>query len=147
MKLLTKTYNIHAGIERVYYCFSDIDYILKEINRLKDNDELNVVKRDDELIFIGKTDLFSLKESESNKPKFYKSKITPISDALMRFGTATVTCEFSENGNNTRVIVDITSSKTPGFIWRIFIKIIIFILKFQSRADEKRYIKAIEQSA
>ena len=147
MKLLSRIYNIHADIDHVYYCFSDIDYILKEINKLKNNDEIKVVKRNNELLFIGKTSLFSLRELESNRHELYKSQITPIADNLLRFGSATITCVFSEKGEQTQVIVDITSSKTPGFLWRIIIKTILFIMKLQTRTDEKRYIKAIEQNA
>ena len=65
----------------------------------------------------------------------------------MRFGKATIECDFSRNGNNTKVDVAVISSKTPGFIWRIFVRVILFVFKLQSRNDEKKFIHAIEKSA
>ena len=147
MKLFKRTYTIKADSEHVYKCFSDLDYLLKEINRLKDNDELKVTKKGDELIFKQKTKLFSLKELEKTHPSFYKSEVVPIDKKLLRFGKAIINCEFSSGSENTVVKVTIVSSKTPGFIWRIFIRIILFIFKIQSRNDEKRFIKAIEEGA
>ena len=147
MKLLKKTYNIKAELEHVYKCFSDLDYILREINRLKNNDELKVTKNGDEIIFKRKTELFSLKEIEKSEPSSYKSEVIPLDEKLMRFGKATIECDFSRNGNNTKVDVAVISSKTPGFIWRIFVRVILFVFKLQSRNDEKKFIHAIEKSA
>ena len=147
MKLLKKTYNIKAELEHVYKCFSDLDYILREINRLKNNDELKVTKNGDEIIFKRKTKLFSFKEIEKSKPSSYKSEVIPLDGKLMRFGKAIIECEFSRNGNHTKVDMTVISSKTPGFIWRIIIRVILFIFKLQSRNDEKEFINAIEKSA
>jgi len=121
--------------------------MLKEINKLKGDDEVTVYKENEELVFRGKTDLFSLKELEANSPVLYKSQLTPLDNILLRFGTATIICQFSEKGETTEVLVEMTSSKTPGFFWRLFIKLTLFIMKIQSRSDEKLYIKAIEESA
>jgi len=145
MKLLKRTYNIHADLEHVYTCFSDLDYIIKEINRLKDNNEVKVTKKGNEIIFERKSKIFSLKELEKNRPLFYKSEVIPLDEKILRFGKATINCMFSKNGENTQVIVTVTSSKTPGVIWRIFIRAILLIFKFQSRHDEKKFIKAIEK--
>ena len=147
MKILTRKYNIKANIERVFYCFSDTDYILKEIKRLNKSNEINVVKKDQMLEFRGKSTLFILKQLEAKEPVFYIAQITPIDKILLKFGNATLTCKFTENGETTFVLVEMHSEKDPNLLWKVFIKIIIFILMLQSRSDEKRYIKKIEQHA
>ena len=145
MRILTRKYTIKASIERVFYCFSDNDYILKEIKRLNKNNDIKVIKKDQALVIKGKSPLFSLKPLEVKEPILYTAQITPIVKNLLRFGNATITCRFAESKQTTHVWVEVKSDKDPGFLWWVFIKIIIFILMLQSRADEKQYIKAIEQ--
>ena len=147
MKLFSKTYNIKASIEHVFYCFSDYDYILKEINRLNKHDEVYVVKNKQGLDFKGKSTLFTLKQLEVNTPILYKAKITTVDKNLLRFGNAVLNCSFTEKDNITNVKVEVNSDKNPSFIWWFFVKIILFILKIQSKKDEKLFIQAIEQNA
>lgn len=147
MKILSRKYNIRADINHVYYCFSDMDYILQEINRLNDSDQIKVVKKNNELLFKEKKNLFTIRELESKRPEYFKSQITPITDNLVRLGIATITSEFYDKGEKTQVIVNITSSKTPSFLIRVIIKIFLLIMNFKIRKDEKRFIQAIEQGA
>ena len=109
-------------MDHVYNCFSDTDFILKEINKLKDDDEITAFKKDGGLVFRGKTDLFSLKEFEAKSPFLYKSQLKTLDNILVRFGTAIITYQFSKKGETTEVLVEMTSSKTPGFLLRLFIK-------------------------
>lgn len=146
MKLLSKSYNIKANIEHVFYCFSDNDYIVKEISRLNKHDEVHVIKSNEDLEFKGKSTLFVLSQIETDKPKYYKAKITTVDKNLLRFGDAFIVCEFIENNGETNVKVEINSEKNPSILWWILIKIMLFIFKLQSRKDEKLYIKAIEQN-
>jgi len=145
MKLLTRKYNIKANIERVFYCFSDTDYILQEIKRLNKNNKIKVVKKDQMLEFKGKSTLFRLKKLEVKEPFLYRAQIIPIDNTLLKFGNATLTCKFGENSGETDVQVEMHSEKNPKLLWKVYIKIIIYILMLQSRSDEKRYIKKIEQ--
>ena len=147
MNILTKKNKVKANISHVFHCFTDIDYIHKEFNRLAKSEGLKIIKKNQELEFKGKKTLFKLKEIEAEKPNYYKAELTPTSKQLMRFGGAEITCNFSNNGEYTKVITKITSNNNPTYFWKIFIKIIVFVLVFQSRKHEKQYVLAIEKSA
>ena len=147
MKLFTKNYNIKANIEHVFYCLTNNDYIIKEITRLNKHDEVYVIKNNETLEFKGKSTLFTLNQVEADKPNYYKAKITTKEKNLLRFGNAYIVCDFKDQNKTTNVKVEINSDKNPSFLWWFFVKIILFILKQQSKKDEKSFIKAIEQSA
>lgn len=146
MKLLKKTYSVKANLEHVYICFSNLDYILNEINRLKDNDEVKVTKKGKEIIFKRKTRIFSLKELEKIQPSFYKAEVIPIDKKLLRFGKATIECEFSRNGSNTEVYMTVISSKTPGlsgvFLLELYYLSLNFNQEMMKRALSRKLKKA-----
>jgi hypothetical protein len=146
MQLFRKIYTIRADIDRVFYCFSDFDYILKEMHRLKDDEDIEVFRQGDKLVFKGESTLFSISQTETNKPVLFRAQITPESKSMSWFGTATITCQFSDCGKTTQVLTEITISKNPNFFWKGLIKVIMFIIQWRSRSDEKKYIEAIEQN-
>lgn len=145
MRLIRKTYHIRAAIDRVYYCFSDFDYIQKEIHRLKRDEEIEVFRQGDKLVFKGESALFSISQTGMTKPVLFRARIIPESKNMSWFGTVTITCQFRDCGKTTQVLTEITSNKKPNFLWKGLIKVIMLIIQWRSRSDEMKFIKAIEQ--
>ncbi len=149
MNLLTRKYKVKAKINHVFHCFSDIDYLHTEFNKISNQNEkkLKIIKQNKSLEFIGKSSIFKLKEIEVVPSSLYRAEIIPTSKSLMRFGGATIVCTFSENEKYTKVLTKITSNKEPSFFWKIFIRVIVLGIQLQSRTDEKVYIRNIEKNA
>jgi len=147
MNLLIRKHKVKANINHVFHCFTSIDYIHKEGNRYAKSKGLKIIKNNQELEFKGKKTLFKLKEIEAEEPTYCKVEITPMAQNLKKFGGATIIFDFSESEGYTEVLTKITSNNNPSLFWKIFIKIIMLVLVFQSREDEKKYIQNIEKNA
>jgi len=147
MKILTRKYKVKANINHVFFCFTDIDYIHKEFNRLAKGEGIRSVKNNLELEIKGKKSLFKLKAVEEEAPNYFEAEITPTSKQLMKFGGVVIICNFLFHGEYTKVTTKVISNKNPSLLWKLFIKIIASILVFQSIKNEKRFIQAIEKSA
>jgi len=147
MNILIRNYYVKANINHVYFCFSDIDHLYKEFTRLANNKTIKIIKHNQEIEFKGERTIFKLKLVEFEKPNYFSAEITPAKKMLNTFGKAKLTCNFKNNGEYTKVSSVLTSEKNPSLFWKIFIKIIVFILVFQSRKNEKQYICAIEKNA
>lgn len=67
--------------------------------------------------------------------------------ALKYFGQAYMKCVFFQEGGATRVTAELESEKNPKGIRWLFVKLLVFILRMQSRSAERRFIEHIERTA
>ncbi len=79
--------------------------------------------------------------------KYILAEITPLSKPLSRFGSADIECIFLDTNNSTNIESKITSQIQTSIHWRIFIKLIAFILKLQSKSNRDKFIKHVENCA
>jgi len=100
-----------------------------------------------ELILIGKEPLFKIVPTQSKLNEISLYRIIPIAKSMQWFGTADLVYYFSSTNGNTELQMVINSDKNPKLIWRIFIKIYIFITSMRSRSYKKEFIKYVEESA
>jgi len=149
MKLLKTNSRVKAEIDRVYKYLSDLDNLYNDINYLKENNEVKVARTDSGVEFIGKGKelLFKMENIEYEENYGIRIKVVTEGRHLKRFGDADIISRLSYANNTTNIETVVMTEKTPGFIWRIFIKLMVFIYMFQSRSVEKAYIKRIEDRA
>ena len=100
-----------------------------------------------ELTIIGKEPLFKIVPTQSKLNEILLYRTIPIAKSMQWFGTADLVYYFSSTNGNTELQMVINSDKDPKLIWRIFIKIYMFIISMQSRSYKKQFIKYIENSA
>lgn len=149
MKLLKTKTIVNVKMDHVYKYISDLDNLYNDINYLKDSDDVKLVNTDNGIEFKGKGNelLFKIVEAKSEETNVVRAKIITEGKHLKRFGNANVVSRLSYDKNVTNIETTILSEKTPGFIWRAFIRLAVFVYMFQSRDLEKAYIKRIEELA
>ena len=101
----------------------------------------------DELTVVADKPLFKIAPDRDEKYNYTSGRFVPLADALGKFGMAKIECWLSEQKGITEVYCEINSVRNPGIIWRIFAKIVVFVLKIKNREETANYIKYVESSA
>jgi len=147
MRLLKTNSLVKAEIGYVYKYLCDLDNLYNDINYLKENNEVKVVRTECGVEFIGKKKelLFKMVNIEYKNNYGVRLKVITEGKHLKRFGNADIICHLSYANNTTNIETVVMTDKTPRIIWRAFIKLMVFIYMFQPRNIEKAYIKRIEE--
>ena len=122
-------------------------YFHSELLKLNDNKDIKITLNGNILEFEGKEKLFTLTELESNSSYQFKALFSPVANSLKYFGKGYLTCTLYPGKNGTYMLTELESVKNPGFVWRVFIKILTYIMMLQSNRYEKEFISKIEQNA
>jgi hypothetical protein len=146
MKIIKRKIHIKANVTHVNKYISDINIFHKELLKLNDNKDIKINLHNNVLEVVGKEPLLTFTVQYSDKQNGFMAVVTPTASNLKRFGIGTLTCKLYDN-NGTDMITQLNSDKTPNIIWRIFIKFMVFIIMFQSKSYERKFISNIEQSA
>lgn len=153
MQIWREKYLIKAPAAHVYQCFTDMAYFEKEFKsqakgqnvRFK-YDRSKPFISPNELTVFAKEPLFRLSAKKNIANEYLLAEYVPIAKSLSKFGGADIECSLTEHNNQTLVKLIINSHKQPGFFMRIFSKLIIIVLMFQSRDEKKKFNKYIESS-
>ena len=147
MKIIKRKIHIKANIDHVFTYIRDFSHFHKELVKLNENRKIKIHLKDNTIEFKEKEIIFTLTECQPDTAYQLKALFTPITFHLKRFGKGYFTCTLSKSKNGTIMVAQAESIESPSFMWRIFIKIIGYILIFQSKSYEKEFISEIEQSA
>jgi len=146
MRLLETNTLVKAGLDQVYEYISDLNNLYSDIEYLKESNDVKVVRSESGIEFEGKNNellfrIIKLNAKESNRVVL---KIITEGKHIKRFGNADMLIHVSCTDSCTNIETIIETEKTPGFIWRIVIKLAVLVFMFQSRNTEKAYIKRVE---
>ena len=149
MKLLKTNTIVNVKMDHVYKYISNLDNLYNDINYLKNSDGVKSVNTESGIECKGKGNelLFKIVNIKGEKTNVVRAKIITEGKHLKRFGNANIVSRLTYENNTTNIETTILSEKTPGFIWRAFIRLAVFVYMFQSRGLEKAYIKRIEELA
>lgn len=144
-----------SPIEHVFKCITSFEFnkqFFKNSLGKLDGRQSKVIKlkydkKSDELTVLSDKPLFKIAPDRNEKYNYTSGMLVPLADALRIFGTAKIECWLSEQNGITEVYCEINSVRNPGIIWRIFAKIVVFVLKIKNREDTANYIKYVESSA
>jgi len=159
MRLWKEKIVIKAPIEHVFKCVTDFDFFedfilsqknefiedLKEsgINKLK----FQYDKSSDEITIISDYPLFKIVPEKKILNEYISGKLVPLKEPIKRLGVAQIECILTKINGDTELLTEVSSIEEPNIFWKIFIKIISKILRFQSKADMKKFVKFVEESA
>ena len=146
MEIYKRRLHVNADINHVNQYISDIDNFHKELLKLNDNKDIKINLNNNVMEIVGKEPLLTLTVQSTEIHNIFIAVVTPIAPNLKRFGNGTLTCKLYEN-NGTDMITQLNSDKTPNILWRIFIKLIAFIIMLPTKKYEKQFINNIEQNA
>lgn len=154
MQLLNSRMRIRAPAQHVFTRLTDIAYIKRELQRdpwgrrltIK-HDRHHPFAQGKEIVFTKGRPLISMRITQSIPGQCLEASIELHSHALRHLGTAYMTCALKEHGEQTLLHTQINSTKKPGVIGRIFIRLTIWGLRIQSRRTERDFIRHIETTA
>ena len=147
MKIIKKSTFINANIDHVYKYIGDIEFFYNELLKQNDNKDIKIKLNGNILEIINKETLFTLTIKEPEKQHQFKALFTPVALHIKRFGQGYLTCTLTNYKGGTNMLTQLESEHSPSFVWRIFIKTIVFLLFFKTSSYEKEFVKTIEQSA
>jgi len=148
MILLRSKAKVNARIDHVYKYVNDIDKLYNDINDLKQSNDINALKIENGIEFKSKQNesIYKIVKNITETANEFNATMSTESKHLKRFGNANIVSKLSSINNTTNIETVIITEKTPGFIWRVFIKLIVFVLMFQSKSLVKAYVNRIEES-
>lgn len=149
MILLRSTTKVKAGIDHVHKYINDLNNLYNDFIALNKNSDLKVVKIENGIEFKGKSNglLYTIIKNTPENTNEFSAIAIPESQHLKRFGNAHIVSKLSSVNSVTIIKTSIITEKTPGLLWRVIIKIIVYILMLQSKEYEKEYINRIEKNA
>ena len=146
MKIIKRKTHIKADVNHVNKYISDINVFHKELLKLNDIKDMKINLNNNVIEVVGKESLLTFTVQNSDKNNGFVAVVKPTAFNLKRFGNGTLTCTLYDN-NGTDMITQLNSDETPNLLWRIIIRLIVFIVMLQSKSYEKQFINNIEQSA
>ena len=150
MQILKTKSKIHAPIEHVYEYISDSETVCNELSffiKKEENSDLILKKENDIILFSSpKESLSKIYIKETKDPYSSTLVFEPIATSLQRFGEIEISCHLNEVNQHVILSCVASSNKTPSFIWRIFIKLIAYIMLIKTKNNEKLFIERIEQA-
>ncbi len=147
MKLISRKYLLKADIDNVVRCFTELESVAESISYVDKEARVRPEVKRDGLYLIAKKPMMKVARFTVCPDGMYSTRVTLLSESLKRFGELIVNCSFSVTEAGTSVVTILESEKTPKLLWRIFIRFIVLVLLFQSRAEEKKYIEWVENNA
>lgn len=147
MKLLNRKHQINAHLKHVIRCFTDLDTVAMALSEIDDKSRVKPLVKNDGLYLVAEEPMIKVTHFTSYSNGIYIARMMPLPAQLKRFGDVIIKCSFSSTQSGTSVVTTLETEKTPNLLWRFFIRLIVSVLVFQSRSEEKKYIQWIEQKA
>ncbi len=151
MIIWNDTTRFNAPKDHVYKCYMDLSYFERELKRQQGKEitlEYDRTKGTDATTEVtvntksGPMIKFITQERVDNE--LLRGEVVPLSRYFERMGNADIMCRFTGTEEYTDVRSEIVSHHQPRLLWKVFIKVIVFILKLQSKSDRKRFIRYVE---
>ena len=159
MRLWKEKVIINAPVDHVFKCVTDFDLFEKFVFSQKDEIAKGLKEKGikkfkfrynqalGELTIISDHPLLKIVPEKEILNEYTSGILVPISGTIKRLGKAKIECRFTETNSKTELFTEVNSFKEPNIFTKIIIKIIISILRFQSKSDGKKFISFIEKSA
>ena len=148
---------INAPIEQVYRVLTDFSYFERYIKSQKDQilqqlKETGIrkykIKFDNlsgELTVVTDFPILKFIRQKAELNESVSGRLVPLKGPLKRLGEASVNCKMVKVGTVTELMTEITSDKNPGLLWKLFIKTLMLIQKYQTRSEVKRFVNFVEK--
>lgn len=146
---LRRQWRYRASAARVFACMTDIAYFERELRRERDDAKLSYDKQTPFgegkriVVSVGKS-AFALSVVRNLPERELVVDLRVRGRRFERLGILRLSSELDEAQGVTTLRTHVEGERRPGLFWRVFIRVLLFLMLRQARDAERRFAEYVE---